>query len=249
MESVMVQLIEKCNTHYLPLFVLGSIGLQVSMLVVLVLQAGSIHRLSYQAAPTLVQLQDGQAIRVSSMAEKERTPETIRRFVNDTLLLMFNWSGNLPVSTVEDARDPKTDPGLPIQVERGKRTVATASWQASFALSEDFRREFLTRVAELTPPGVFSGKTQVVMVINHVSEPESVGEGRWQVDVVAYLYVFDDANVLGQTIPFNREVFVEAIAAPALPEGDTPLEKSIYHIRQAGLQIYAIRELDREDLK
>lgn len=245
----MVQLIEKRNTHYLPLFVLGSVSLQLIMLVTLFRQAGALSRLSRQAAPTLVQLQDGQAIRVGAMAAQERAPETIRRFVNDTLVLMFNWSGSLPATTAEQAQQPQADPGLPVEVERGQRQVATASWQASFAFSEDFRPAFLKRVAELTPPGVFSGTTQVVMVVNHVSDPVAVGEGRWRVTVVAHLYVFDDTNALGEAIPFNREVFVEAVTAPAIPEGDTSLEQAIYQIRQAGLQIYAIRELEREDLK
>lgn len=244
----MVQLIEKRNTNYLPLFVLGSVGLQLVILVFLFVQAGALSRLSRQAAPTLVQMQDGQAIRVGAMEAQDRTPETIRRFVNDTLVLMFNWSGSLPAATAEEASQPQPDPGLPVEMDRGKGQVATASWQASFAFSEDFRQDFLKRVAELTPPGVFSGTTQVVMVVNHVSEPEVVGEGRWKVDVVAHLYVFDETNALGEAIPFNREVFVEAVTAPAVPDGETPLEQAIYAIRQAGLQIYAIRELNREDL-
>ncbi|MEM8804449.1 MAG: hypothetical protein AAGF01_00155 [Cyanobacteria bacterium P01_G01_bin.38] len=245
----MVQLIEKRNTHYMPLFVLGSVGLQLLILVILFLQAGALSRLSRQPPPTLVQMQDGEAIRVSAMGSKDRSPETIRRFVNDTLVLMFNWSGSLPATTAEEASQPKTDPGLPVEVEQGKRKVATASWQASFAFSEDFRQEFLQRVAELTPPDVFAGGTQVIIVVNHVSEPEIAGEGRWKVDMVSHLYVFNEANALGEAIPFNREVFVEAVTAPAVPAGKTALEEAIYSIRQAGLQIYAIRELEREELK
>jgi hypothetical protein len=245
----MVQLIEKRNTHYLPLFVLGSVGLQMVMLLLLFLQAGALSRLSHQEAPTLVQMQDGQPIRVAAMGSQERTPETIRRFVNDTLVLMFNWSGKLPATTAKEASQPKSDPGLPIEVGRGKRKVTTASWQASFAFSEEFRQDFLKRVAELTPPGVFTGTTQMVIVVDHVSDPAEVGDGRWKVNVVAHLYVFNETNALGQAIPFNREVFVEAVTAPAIPAGITPLEQAIYSIRQAGVQIYAIRELEREDLK
>ena len=244
----MVQLIEKRNTHYLPLFVLGSVGLQIVILFFLFLQADALSRLSRQAAPTLVQMQDGQPVRVAAMGFQERTPETIRRFVNDTLVLMFNWSGSLPAATAEEAGQPTPDPGLPIELDRGKRQLATASWQAGFAFSETFRQDFLQRVAELTPPGVFAGTTQVVMVVNHVSAPEIAGEGRWKVNVVAHLYVFNETNALGDAIPFNREVFVEAVTAPAVPDGETPLEQAIYRIRQAGLQIYAIRELEREDL-
>jgi len=245
----MVHLIEKRQTHYLPMFVLGSVGLQLLILLLVFLQAAALSRLSRQESPTLVQLQDGQAIRAAAIGPRERTPETIRRFVSDTLTLMFNWSGKLPARTAAAARNPQPDPGLPIEVERGKRKVATASWQASFAFSEDFRRPFLQRVAELTPAGVFNGSTQVVMVIGYVSEPQRVGDGRWKVDVVANLQVFSQADALGQTLPFNREVFVEAIQAPAVPAGETPLEQTIYSIRQSGLQIYAIRELEREDIQ
>mgnify|MGYP001801173915 CR=1 FL=1 len=245
----MVQLIEKRNTNYMPLFVLGSVGLQLVILVILFLQAGALSRLSRQAPPTLVQMQDGQAVRVAAMDAQDRSPETIRRFVNDTLVLMFNWSGSLPATTAEEASQPKADPGLAIEGERGKQKVATASWQASFAFSEDFRQEFLQRVADLTPPDVFTGGTQVVIAINHVSDPAIAGDGRWKVDVVAHLYVFNETDALGKAIPFNREVFVEAVTAPAVPAGETALEKAIYSIRQAGLQVYAIRELQREKLK
>ena len=133
----MVQLIEKRNTNYMPLFVLGSVGLQLVILVILFLQAGALSRLSRQAPPTLVQMQDGQAVRVAAMDAQDRSPETIRRFVNDTLVLMFNWSGSLPATTAEEASQPKADPGLAIEGERGKQKVATASWQASFAFSEE----------------------------------------------------------------------------------------------------------------
>ena len=181
----MVQLIEKRNTNYMPLFVLGSVGLQLVILVILFLQAGALSRLSRQAPPTLVQMQDGQAVRVAAMDAQDRSPETIRRFVNDTLVLMFNWRGSLPATTAEDASPPKADPGLAIEGERGKQKVATASWQASFAFSEDFRQDFLQRVADLTPPDVFTGGTQVVIAINHVSDPAIAGDGRWKGDVVA----------------------------------------------------------------
>ncbi|NET38331.1 MAG: hypothetical protein F6K19_41105, partial [Cyanothece sp. SIO1E1] len=91
----MVQLLERRNTNYQPLFILGSVGLQLLILLMLVIQAGALSRLSQQEVPSLVQMQDGKAIRVAPLGARERTPETIRRFVNNTLLLMFNWSGRL----------------------------------------------------------------------------------------------------------------------------------------------------------
>ena len=77
----------------------------------------------FRSAPTLVQMQDGQAIRVGAMEAQDRTPETIRRFVNDTLVLMFNWSGSLPAATAEEASQPQPDPGLPVEMEIGKSVV------------------------------------------------------------------------------------------------------------------------------
>jgi hypothetical protein len=240
------------KTDVLPAFVMGTLLLQVIIFVVLMLEGAWLARLSSKPAPSLVQMVDGQAIQVASTGHLERTPDVIRRFVSDTMTLMFNWSGTLPPETIEEARLPKPDPGVSIQGEQGEKRVATATWQASFALSESFRREFVQKVAAMMPADVFNNSgTQVLLVVRRVGDPVQVEEGKWKVDLVSNLIIFNQGDRLGKAIAFNKEIFLMAIDPPTQPLGDnaSPLEQVIYRVRQAGMEIYAIRDLQQENLK
>ncbi|WP_218082510.1 hypothetical protein [Anthocerotibacter panamensis] len=242
----MVRLLQERRKDILPLFVLATFISQVFVILLLMFQGTLINQLSRKAPPTLVQLVDGQAVQVGPMDHLERTPEIVRRFVGETMSLMMNWSGTLPPETVEESKVPKPDPGVGI----GGKRIATATWQAGFALSEDFRRPFMETLAQLTPPEVFGNGTQVVLVVRNIGNPEKIGEGRWRVAMVANVVVFrKDQDSLGKAIPFNKDIYVRAVEASPTLENTTPLQKAIYRIRQSGLEIYAIRELEQGGLQ
>lgn len=224
-----------------PLVLLCTLTLQIITLVIIAGQGFAIRALNNKQAPSLVQMNDGYAFRAKAVPADFRTDETIKAFVTGTLIQLFNWRGSLPVAEGEPLRDP----GIDIETTAGSQKVTTASATASFALAEDFRLPFLQRVADLTPPGVFTGQTQVVLVIDAVSEPEELEPGKWQVTVLAHLNVFNSRNALQETIPFHRDIVVAVTTAPLVPEGETPLEQAIYAIRMAGLQITDIRPIDR----
>ncbi|WP_083636832.1 hypothetical protein [Leptolyngbya sp. 'hensonii'] len=235
--------------NYLAILAIGTLSLHVLICLFMLLLYGAYSRLSRKPVPTLVQLADGRAIKTAPLDAQERTPDTVRNFVATTLTLMLNWSGKLPPQTGEEARTPKLDPGIPIHtLQAGERRVATATWQATFALSERFRPEFLQKLAELTPPGVFTGSTQVALVPLEISYPKKVAVGKWKIKLVANLLVFNARDNVGKAIPFNKEIFVQAIDTPNPPPETTTLAQAIYTVRQAGLEIYAIRDLTRENL-
>lgn len=237
------------KTDALGLFALGTLGLHLLTLFVLVLLYGSYSRLSQKAPPSLVQLDTGKTITVAPLGNKERTPQVVSKFVADTLLLMMNWSGTLPPTTVEEATKPVVDPGVEIRaVGVGRGKVATAAWQAGFALSEDFRKEFLQKLAEITPNGVFRSNTQVALVPLEIQSPQKIAEGKWKVRMVANLMVFDKENNLGNVIPFNKEIFVQAVEAPKFEREKAGVASIIYQVRSSGLEIYAIRDLTQENL-
>ncbi|MBC8123910.1 MAG: hypothetical protein H7Y22_18990, partial [Gemmatimonadaceae bacterium] len=93
---------------------------------------------------------------------------------------------------------------------------------------------------------VFTGRAQTVLLISHISDPQKLGDGRWKVDVVANLGIYRQGDA--KTISFNKTVFLRAVDSPAVPAGATALERQVYAIRQAGLEIYAIRDLERSTL-
>ncbi|MBD2200527.1 MULTISPECIES: hypothetical protein [Calothrix] len=227
----------------LALFALGTFGLHLITFFILLLLYGSYSQLNKKAPPSLVQLETGKSIKVAPIGSLERTPQVILRFVSDTLTLMMNWSGTLPPTTVEEAAKPKPDLGVNISNRefRGSK-ITSAAWQASYALSEDFRKEFLKVLAAMTPSGVFQGKTQVVLVPLSIQSPIKIAEGKWKVKMVANLTIVAQDSNLGETIPFNKEIFIRAVVPPESPNQVDGLAAVIYQVRASGLEIYAIRD-------
>lgn len=237
----------RISKNLFPISVLLGIGLNLFVVLMVITQGLKINKLETKDPPRLVQMVDGRSIAVAPIDHNERTPESIRRFVNDTMTLMFTWSGTLPPQTPQEAKVPLPDPGVRLKTPKGGfETVTTASWEASFALSTAFRREFIMAIAALTPEGVFKRGEQVVLVVQTVGDPVSIREGEWKIDLVGSLLVFDGRDKSGETIPFNKEIFVRAVEPPAMPLGEnsTELQKTVYRVRQAGLEIYKIRDLE-----
>ena len=103
-------------------------------------------------------------------------------------------------------------------------------------------------LADITPSGVFKGRTQVVFVAQYFQQPVLIEEGKWKVKIVANLTIFDESNKLGEVIPFNKEIFVRAVEAPSSPSKIDGLAAIVYQVRSSGLEIYAIRDLPQENL-
>ncbi|MDB9526956.1 hypothetical protein PN498_13230 [Oscillatoria sp. CS-180] len=218
----------------------GSLGVNVLILVIVVAQGFAIRNVGAKDTQTLVQMHDGSAYKVQPVAAESRTPKVIKVFTTNTLTQLFNWNG-----TIVDVEGNKIrDPGIEIETSEGRAKVPTASVTASFALAEDFRLPFLEKIAELTPSGVFNHSTQVVLIIDNVSEPQEVATGKWRLKVISHLAVFKRGLSPEQTIPFYREITVQATSTPVVPTGETPLEQAVYTVRQAGLIITDIRPIE-----
>ncbi len=73
------------------------------------------------------------------------------------------------------------------------------------------------------PAGTFSGTTQTVLAIEHLSKPEPIEAGKWKLRMIANLYTFTGNNRLGKTVPVNKDIYVRAVyvTPQPLPEGAT----------------------------
>jgi hypothetical protein len=245
------------SSDILPLFALTTLGIQALALFLGLVNTIRINNLAHKPAPAMVQMLDGRSVSMEPIDHLERTPETVHRFVKDSLSLMFTWNSKITTVPTDPATtgrliSPTTrqvsDPGVSLGSSGGK--VTTSSWQASFALKEDFRSKFLAAVATLTPSEVFAGNAQSVLSFESVSQPKPIDNHTWQVDVVANLLIFDAAHPQGLTVPFNKSVFVEAIepTTDPLPDNSTPIQQAVYRLKQSGLQIREMRDLDIQNL-
>ncbi|WP_427162202.1 hypothetical protein ACQFX9_11930 [Aliinostoc sp. HNIBRCY26] len=230
------------------IFAIATFSLHFLVLLILLSQGLNIRQLSLRKPPNFVQTIDGQPI--NNLDELAREPQAIRQFVSKTMISMFNWSGNLPPQNIEEVAKPKPDPGILVRTPNGgSQKVTTSSWVASFAISEDFRKGFLSVIADMTPPEVFAiNPNQAIsaeLVIKRVYPPVQLAPGQWRVGMVADLV--QTKKVDGQKLitPFNKDLLVRAVDyfPSPLSSSSTDLQKAIYSSRADKLEIYEIRNL------
>lgn len=215
---------ENKRNSILPLLTVGTFSLNLFTLLLLMFHSSLLKDLNRQLTPqSLVQLIDGQAITVDPKQSFERHPETIRRFVGETMTLMLTWSQQQPPKTI---------------------------WEiSSQLLTNDLKPKFLAEITNLNSTAQFENinrGTERVLVVQRVSQPISIGEGQWKVEIFAHQLSFSNVDNLGTSTAFNKQILVRAIDTPttSLPN-DQPLpwHLAAYRLGEARLQIYNICDI------
>ena len=103
--------------------------------------------------------------------------------------------------------------------------------------ASSFREESRKAIAELTPSGAFSGEVRSVLLIKYLSEPRTIAPGKYQVDMIATRTIISQQGEA--EISFNRTFTLETVDIPKSPLGKNALEieKAVYSLREAGLEI------------
>ncbi|KAB8315784.1 hypothetical protein SD81_031030 [Tolypothrix campylonemoides VB511288] len=210
------------KTNILPLFVVATFGLHLFTILLLMFHSSLLKRLSGSLPQSLVQLVDGRAITVDSQENLERNPETIRRFVGETMTMMFTWSDKQPPQTV---------------------------WQAtSELLAGDIRRKIQAEITQAIPKNVLVNPVgaESVLLVRSISQPEKIANGQWQVDIAANRLIFAGYNNKnGEKIPFNKKIFIRALDTQAItiPNAQNPIDSAIYSLNEARLEISNICDI------
>ncbi|MEH1777808.1 hypothetical protein [Nostoc sp.] len=207
----------------LPLLAVGTLGLHLFTLLLLIFHGSMLQQLRRQLTPqSLVQLVDGRAITVDPQPNLERQPEAIRRFVGETMSLMLTWSQQQP----------------PTQV-----------WEITSQLvADNFKQKFKSELTNLNPDSQFENVNrgaENVLVIQKISQPTAIGNGKWKVEMFANQLIFSSYDKLGKSVSFNKQILVRAIDEPAtsLPNAPLPLHFATYRLGEARLEIYNVCEI------
>ncbi|MBW4424628.1 MAG: hypothetical protein KME50_09225 [Nostoc desertorum CM1-VF14] len=214
---------ENRKNNPLPLLAVGTFGLHIFTLLLLIFNGSMLQQLGQQLTPqTLVQLVDGRTITVDPQPNLERQPEAIRRFVGETMSLMLTWSQQQP----------------PTQV-----------WEITSQLvADDFKPKLKSEVTNLNPDSQFENVNrgaENVLVIQKISQPREIGNGKWEVEMLANQLVFSGYDRLGKSTSFNKKILVRAIDEPAssLPNAPLPSHLAAYRLGEARLEIYNVCEI------
>lgn len=246
----------------LALCALATLGCAGFGLLISLIALAKIGGLESKPLPTLVQTIDGKTIHITALQGSERSPEVIKSFTINTLTHLFTWRQYLlPVSN-EEVRNPKIDPGVPVETE-GQTSLKLPSpvWISSFAVSNEFRKDFLGKhlAPLITGLKVLQGTSTVGFIPISIQEPilvrNSGSQKIWKVKIVANLVVKTTNDAPESLVPFNKDVYVESVI-PTLPtdtppqkDGSTPdLQAAISISRSSGLQITALEDFSRQDI-
>ena len=215
----------KKNNIILPAFAVFSFGLHLIGLMLLLFHGSMLKQLKRQFIPqSLVQLADGRTITVDSQQNLERHPETIRRFVAETISFMLTHS------------------------EKQSQEII---WKiGSELLAKELRLKSPEKVLSFNPSQKFlDGEriTETVLVIQKISQPKKIEDGKWKVQIVAHQLIFTDYNRLGKAIAINKQISVRAVNRPAFSLSKKPLPERLHltasQIGEARLQVYHICDM------
>jgi hypothetical protein len=239
--------IDKGSKNIVALVALISIGISGLTLLLQLVVLGSVVSIARKPAPSLVQLSDGQAIKVQAIGSYERAPDVVQRFVTDSLTMLMSWTNEIPGT---EGEVKPIDQGSLVKTKQGDKRITATAFQASFTLSDELRDEMMKILADMTPAEVFRGDVKTTLKFQHVTVPTPVGDiqnGRWKINVVATLIQYQRGRGDTVKIPFNKEIIVQAIDTPQLPKAGkfaNEIESLVYTIRQAGLEIVSMKDIE-----
>jgi hypothetical protein len=223
MGNIKMQLMnrETNKKNILPQFAIATFALHTITLLILMFHGSMLQQLSRQLTPrSLVQLLNGKAITADPQKAEERNPQIIRQFVGETMTLMFTWSEQQPPPLVWQTSSQLLSPGLRRKLQ-------------SEVIPDD------GKIAN------FSGR-ESVLLIQKVSAPENLGEGKWKVEIFANRLMFTNYDRLGQTTAFNKKIFVRVRDTPEISLPQSPIDWNLatYRLGEARLEIYNVCEIE-----
>ena len=246
------------QTSKLYLFVMVAValsGLSAFLTFVNVLYTRQITKKQF---PSLVQTASGETIEIGFEDPAYRSPEVIQAFVADTLYHLMTMTSYGAGGAEVSSLNPNRQKAAPVKVKVGGTNtgaITQTAWLASEALESRFADEFRSKLAEMTPPDVFTGAEEIILKIDYLKEPVAVENdrgrwlGEWTVDVVANMKVYRLGSGEVKTIPFNKRVTVRPIAAPVIHDVEQfgELAIALNASQRSGLQIINIKDIRLAD--
>ncbi|GEM_PF-4994143 len=123
-----------------PIFIVGNAGISLILLILVVILNGKMGKIASTRTPTLVELNDGTSARVAPLPHNERTSQAITNFVKEIMRGLMSWNA---VRT-DQSKKPEIDQGVQV----GEHKVTTSASDSAYAISEDFRANFLKELGE-----------------------------------------------------------------------------------------------------
>ena len=240
---------------------LGTLGVSILGLIIGIVALTKTNAIANKPMPTLVQTSSGKTMAIEVVDGKQRPPKLIQDFTVKTLTNLFTWRSFLIPTNQEEMRTLKVDPGVAVESDgTASLKLPTPVWAASFAISDDFRKDFVGKhLGPLTTTlKVLQGSSETAFIPIAIQEPIEVKsnnpeEKLWKVKVVANLAIRTSPNVPETLVPINRDIYIRAVNPPLMPDlshldPKTDLQAVTAIARSSGLEIYGMEDFSKQDL-
>ncbi|MBE9215301.1 hypothetical protein IQ247_22000 [Plectonema cf. radiosum LEGE 06105] len=199
----------KKQSNILPLFTVAIFSVNLLALGLLIFNASMLNRITNYFPQVLGQLVDGKAISFAPQEYHQRHPESIRRFVGESLTLMFTWSK-----------------------KQSPETVLNFSSQL---VSKNLGNKF---ISEINPEGN-GENIESFFIIESISSPEKIKPGIWQLNVNARRVFFLNKDMNGESTVWRKNIIVEAVDSPIIQSEKPlhSLQKAVYDLSEVQLKI------------
>ena len=240
---------------------LGTLGVSILGLIIGIVALAKTNAIANKPMPTLVQTSSGKTMAIEVVDGKQRPPKLIQDFTVKTLTNLFTWRSFLIPTNQEEMRTLKVDPGVAVESDgTASLKLPTPVWAASFAISDDFRKDFVGKhLGPLTTTlKVLQGSSETAFIPIAIQEPIEVKsnnpeEKLWKVKVVANLAIRTSPNVPETLVPVNKDIYIRSVNPPLMPDLNhldpkTDLQAVTAIARSSGLEIYGMEDFSKQDL-
>lgn len=234
------------------LFMVGSGVLTGSSALLTLLMFFMMAGISNRPASPVVAMPDGSSIFAKTISGDARSPENVQAHVAKSLAELLTWRGIKAPTTPQEIKNPLTDPGVKVGPGRNLPggTVPTSVANASYALSDKYRDDFLRYIAKMNSTlGIQSRQTQAAWMPEQIGIPQPDGKC-WNVKVISHILIAasPQSSLNNKQIPFNKRAKVCPVPVPQLSSveqkfKDPGIAKVIVESRGLGMQIEGFSDL------
>ncbi|EDX82597.1 hypothetical protein S7335_1301 [Synechococcus sp. PCC 7335] len=238
------------------ILVLISVCLSTASILFIFINLLYTRQITRKEFPSLVQTTSGETIEIGLEDPEYRSPVTIRSYVGRTLYYLMTMTSYGVGDDQVSSLDPQRQKALPVKVDLGddQGAITQTAFLASESLESNFADEFRQKLAQMTPPEVFTGVEEIILKLDYIRNPVPVNDekerwtGVWTVDVVGNLKVYRLGKGEIDTIPYNKRVTVRPIDEPLIHDVTQfgELAIALNAAQRAGLQIIGMKDLQME---
>jgi hypothetical protein len=199
----------------------------------------------------------GEKLAIQKLDPQTRS-ETIKNFVNETFVGIYTWGSTLPPANPQQNNVPVADAGIAVKDDKGQDlSIPTSSFIATLALEPNLAKAYQQEIALYVRKlglGAKGDKSETVFIPRQTSEPISVGQDTWLVNIVGAQMIRSGstARTRAKTTVINHGYQVTVRSVPTIDLSDAmakyqdrDLAAYAAKIRSSELEITKITPLER----